>query len=636
MKITKEEQFLKIIKFAPSIFVIVVSLLVILFLYFENKKIFNQEKITIEEKYILKNKELVKEEVNRVYEFIKYLQTSTEIELKNNIKSRVYEAHSIATGIYEKYKDTKSKEEIFELIKTTLNSIRFNEGRGYFFTDDVYGNKLSYPIDLSLEGKNLLHFEDAKGYKLFESIVKTIKEKSERFDEYYWVKPNTNNEIGRKLSFYKYFEPLNIAIGTGEYFDDFEKEIQQKALDYINLIRFRKSGYIFVINYEGIYLSHIKKNYIGKNYAQNNDIKDNKNVIENLIKISKEGSGFYSYIQNSKPDTNTPTKKMSYVHGLNEWNWMIGTGFYEDDVLEEISKIKNKLDQEYQSYVRNILIIGFILIIILLIISKYVSKFLENKFNEYKIELNKNQDILHQQSKMAAMSEMIGNIAHQWRQPLSTITTSSSGIVLQKEMGILSDEFFMEALKKINSSAQHLSKTIDDFRNFFSPNKIKTKFLIDDLFITTLNLISAQFSAKDIKIIKHIENIELYTYENELVQALINILNNARDELIKLPSSEEKLIFIDVLKNTEENNIEIIIKDNAGGIEEEYLQKIFEPYFSTKHKSQGTGIGLYMTEEIIVKHLKGQIIVENKQFIYNNKNHKGAEFKLEFSLSNDE
>ena len=341
-------------------------------------------------------------------------------------------------------------------------------------------------------------------------------------------------------------------------------------------------------------------------------------------------------MQNFKPETNTPTKKMSYVKGLNEWNWMIGTGFYEDDVLEEITIFKNRLDEKYQNYVRNILIIGFILIIFLLIISKYVSKFLENKFNEYKVELNKNQDILHQQSKMAAMGEMIGNIAHQWRQPLSTITTASSGIVLQKQMGILSDEFFIEALKKINSSAQHLSKTIDDFRNFFSPNKIKTKIFIEDLFTTTLNLISSQFSAKDIKIIKSIENIELYTYENELVQALINILNNARDELIKLPSSEEKLIFIDVLKNTEENNIEIIIKDNAGGIEEEYLQKIFEPYFSTKHKSQGTGIGLYMTEEIIVKHLNGQIIVENKEFMYNNKNHKGAEFKLEFSLSNDE
>ena len=274
MRITKEEQFLKIIKFTPSIFVTVVSLLVILFLYFENKKTFNQEKKEIEEKYIIKNKENIKEEVERVHEFIKHLQTSTEIELRNNIKSRVYEAHSISTGIYEKYKDTKSKEEIFELIKTTLNSIRFNDGRGYYFTDDVYGNKLSYPIDSSLEGKNLLHFQDIKGYKFFESIVKTIKEKSERFDEYYWAKPNTNNEIGRKISFYKYFEPLNIAIGSGEYFDDFEKEIQQKALDYINLIRFGKSGYIFVINYDGTYLGHIKKNFIGKSY-----IEDRKSVV---------------------------------------------------------------------------------------------------------------------------------------------------------------------------------------------------------------------------------------------------------------------------------------------------------------------------------------------------------------------
>ena len=115
MRITKEEQFLKIIKFTPSIFVTVVSLLVILFLYFENKKTFNQEKKEIEEKYIIKNKENIKEEVERVHEFIKHLQTSTEIELRNNIKSRVYEAHSISIGIYEKYKDSKLREEIFEL-----------------------------------------------------------------------------------------------------------------------------------------------------------------------------------------------------------------------------------------------------------------------------------------------------------------------------------------------------------------------------------------------------------------------------------------------------------------------------------------------------------------------------------------
>lgn len=133
MEISREKQFLKIIKFMPSIFVTIFSIFVILFLYFENKKTFDEEKKDIEEKYISKNKDIIKEEVNRVYLFIKHLQTNTEEELKNSVKSRVYEAHAIASSIYENYKDTKSKKEIFELIKVALDKIRFNDGRGYFF-----------------------------------------------------------------------------------------------------------------------------------------------------------------------------------------------------------------------------------------------------------------------------------------------------------------------------------------------------------------------------------------------------------------------------------------------------------------------------------------------------------------------
>jgi signal transduction histidine kinase len=629
MKIEKEKKFLKIIKFTPSIFVIIISLLVVLFLYFENKRTFIEEKKEIEQKYILEKKELIKEEVNRVYTFIEHLQKSTEQELKKNVKTRVYEAHAIATGIYNKYKDTKSKEEIFQLIKVAFNDIRFNDGRGYYFMDDVNGVKLSHPIDTSLEGKNFLNYTDVKGYKLFETIVKTIKDKTERFDEYYWYKPN--KQIGKKISFYKYFEPLNIAIGSGEYFDDFEKIIQKQALEYINLVKFDKAGYIFILDKNKKYLSHFNKNFIGVNIDKMPN--DMKKITLKLWQIGENADGYYTYIQSSKPDSNQAAKKTSYVKGYKDWNWVIGSGFYEDDIFQEILETKKRLDEKYENYILNILIIGFVLIVILLIISKYVSIYLENKFKEYKIELNKQQTILHQQSKMAAMGEMIGNIAHQWRQPLSTITTASTGMVLQKEMGVLTDEFFFEGSRKINSSAQHLSKTIDDFRNFFSPNKVKSKVYIGTLFETTLDLISAQFNAKDIKIIENIENIELVTYENELVQALINILNNARDELIKLPNDSEKLIFIDVLKSTK-NTILIYIKDNAGGIEDENLDKIFEPYFSTKHKSQGTGIGLYMTEEIITKHLDGQIFVKNKEFIYNDKSYIGAQFIIELNLEN--
>lgn len=628
MKPSKEEQFLKIIKVMPSVFVVVFSLFVILFLYFENKKTFNKERRTIEQKYILKNKEIIKEEVSRVFTFTKQLQKNTEEELKQNVKNRVYEAHEMATNIYEKYKTTKSKQEIFQIIKVALSGIRFNEGRGYFFIDDIYGNKLSHPIDTSIEGKNFLNYTDVNGYKFFENIVNTIKEKTERFDEYYWYKPNTNKEIGRKIAFYKTFEPLNIAIGTGEYFDDFEKIIQKKALEYINLVRFGKSGYIFIINYDGTYLNHIRKDYIGKNYLENDEVKDKKRVISDLINIAKNGNGFYTYIQN-KPSTEHPTEKISFVQGMDDWNWLIGAGFYEDDLNQEIADVKKKLDRNYEKYALNILILGMILIIFLLVASGYVSIFLENKLKEYKRELDNKQAILYQQSKMAAMGEMIGNIAHQWRQPLSIITTATSGMVLQKQMGVLTDEFFFEASNRINTSSQYLSQTIDDFRNFFIPNKEKSKVNLIEIFKKTLDLISAQFSSKDIEIIKNIEGVEFESYENELIQALINILNNSRDELIK--KDGERFIFVDAFEK--DNFINIIIKDNAGGVIKENLDKIFEPYFTTKYKSQGTGIGLYMTEEIITKHLNGTICVENVEFTYNEKEYFGAEFTIRIDLN---
>ncbi|MCG3683293.1 cache domain-containing protein [Aliarcobacter butzleri] len=628
MKPSKEEQFLKIIKVMPSVFVVVFSLFVILFLYFENKKTFNKERKEIEQKYILKNKEIIKEEVLRVFTFTKQLQKNTEEELKQNVKNRVYEAHEMATNIYEKYKTTKSKQEIFQYIKVALSGIRFNEGRGYFFIDDIYGNKLSHPIDTSIEGKNFLNYTDVNGYRFFENIVNTIKDKTERFDEYYWYKPNTNKEIGRKIAFYKTFEPLNIAIGTGEYFDDFEKIIQKKALEYINLVRFGKSGYIFIINYDGTYLSHVRRDFLGKSYLENNDIKDIKKVINELINIAKNGNGFYTYIQN-KPSTEYPTEKISFVQGMDDWNWLIGAGFYEDDLNQEIADVKNKLDRNYEKYALNILILGMILIIFLLVASGYVSIFLENKLKEYKKELDNKQAILYQQSKMAAMGEMIGNIAHQWRQPLSIITTATSGMVLQKQMGVLTDEFFFEASNRINTSSQYLSQTIDDFRNFFIPNKEKSKVNLIEIFKKTLDLISAQFSSKDIEIIKNIEGVEFESYENELIQALINILNNSRDELIK--KDDERFIFVDAFEK--DNFINITIKDNAGGVIKENLDKIFEPYFTTKYKSQGTGIGLYMTEEIITKHLNGTICVENVEFTYDEKEYFGAEFTIKIDLN---
>ena len=246
---------------------------------------------------------------------------------------------------------------------------------------------------------------------------------------------------------------------------------------------------------------------------------------------------------------------------------------------------------------------------------------------ELEIEKQQKEEILYQQSKMAAMGEMLNNIAHQWRQPLSTISIAATGTKMQKELGLLKDKDLYYALTTINNSVQYLSTTIEDFRNFFNPSNNKlSEFNINDSFNKTLNLVKPQFTAKNIQIIQEIDDFVLSSIENELVQVLINILNNARDALL-LKDTQYKLIFIKAY--LKDNITYIEIKDNAGGIKKNIMNRIFEPYFTTKHQSQGTGIGLYMSKEIVIKHLGGNIIVKNEDYLFENTNYSGAKFILE-------
>ncbi len=248
-------------------------------------------------------------------------------------------------------------------------------------------------------------------------------------------------------------------------------------------------------------------------------------------------------------------------------------------------------------------------------------------------EIIKNDEkniILFQQNKMAAMGEMIGNIAHQWRQPLSVITTIASALKLKREYGIIEEKDYDESIDHIIETANYLSNTIDDFRYYFSPNKEKDLFNTKFLLNRCIKIVSIDFFNKHIKIIDNVEELMIYSYENELLQVIINILNNAKDELIKIEEEQNRLIFIDLHK--EQNNIIIKIKDSAGGIKKEIIDRIFEPYFTTKHKSNGTGIGLYMCEEIVVKHIKGKIKVSNEEYIFENKNFTGALFEISIPI----
>ena len=242
------------------------------------------------------------------------------------------------------------------------------------------------------------------------------------------------------------------------------------------------------------------------------------------------------------------------------------------------------------------------------------------------VEENLRKDrLLSQQQKMVSMGQMIENIAHQWRQPLSLITTSASGIKLKKQLNDLDDEFLNKTLDGILNTSKYLSNTIDDFRYFFKPQKEKEDFYLEKCCTKTIELINPNFVSQNIKIIHKIENIKVTGYETELIQVLINVLNNSKDALLSI-NNDEKLIFIDIFKKDDKAIIEI--NDNAGGIDEEIVHKVFEPYFTTKHQSQGTGIGLFMCREIINKHMNGQIEISNATFEFNNKSYRGALVKI--------
>ena len=243
-------------------------------------------------------------------------------------------------------------------------------------------------------------------------------------------------------------------------------------------------------------------------------------------------------------------------------------------------------------------------------------------------DITKNK-LFEEQSKLAAMGEMIGNIAHQWRQPLSVITTISSNIKLRSEYDQLEDYDIESDMNIIMQQAQYLSKTIDDFRNFIRNTKDVHKLSLKNTIEKTLSILHSAMINNSITIITDLkDDIEIEGYENELIQSFINIINNAKDAIKENVKNDEKLIFIDTKK--EDSSLIITIKDNGGGISDNIIHRIFEPYFTTKNKTVGTGIGLSMTYKMVTERHNASIDVYNEEYIFNNKNYKGACFKITF------
>jgi signal transduction histidine kinase len=233
------------------------------------------------------------------------------------------------------------------------------------------------------------------------------------------------------------------------------------------------------------------------------------------------------------------------------------------------------------------------------------------------IELQENikkDRLLVQQNKLASMGEMLGNIAHQWRQPLNTINLIIHFIRDNYDNDNFTKEQLEKYINKSKTQIDYMSQTIDDFRNFYKPSKIKNKFNIKHTIQDVTQILNAQLKDNGIKIIKNIEDINIINYENELKQSLLNIINNAKDAIVKKQNNGTFKGIINIVIKKQNNFVHIQIKNNAEHIKNDIIDKIFEPYFTTKFETQGTGIGLYMSRTIIETNMKGKISVKNTNY----------------------
>ncbi len=300
-----------------------------------------------------------------------------------------------------------------------------------------------------------------------------------------------------------------------------------------------------------------------------------------------------------------------------------------DTIIKHSDNQLNKLLKDLASYIR----FDHRLDTIIKHSDKQGKKILKEKLNveeelykELAINEENNKLIAHQ-SKMAAIGEMIENITHQMKQPLSTISMVSSGQQLKYENNTSIGNDISKDADMILNAVEHLSSTIDSFKSFFSEDKHECDFYFKDMIQSAKQLLSAKIKHKDINFILNVKDEKIFGIPNEFIHIILNLISNSIDALED--KNYTRYIFIDIYNENE--NVIIKIKDNAKGIKDNLLLNIFEAHFTTKGDN-GSGVGLYMTKQIIEKSYHGTIDAKNKKFKYNDIEYSGLEFTIELPI----
>lgn len=457
-------------------------------------------------------------------------------------------------------------------------------------------------------------------------------------------------EVHSIIEMIKFKKATLEALNSVKKEDEYKKELKA----WIKSIRFgkKKDNYLFVYKIENFQggdnfaklivnpnRPDLENKYISDKYEDANGKKFRKVFLK---EVDKQGYSFVNYMY-KKPDTHDIRPKVSYFKLYPNWDWVIAAGVYLDDIDVEIAQKKASLKRTLQIEITSAILIFLFFSLVAnafaIFLGKQIEKFLntynsqvEQKTAELK-NLNKTltkrvleevrnskdqEQLLIQKSKFIALGEMISHIAHQWRQPLSELSAIMMTIKFKYNLGKLDSNSMQNKAQEAEHILEYMSKTIDDFREFFMPSREKKEFFAQEAVDAVMNIIGTTAKQKNISLHVNIAKDEkIFGHKNEFEQVLLNLITNAKHILVSKQINKPTIV-IDLI--SDKIYTYLSIRDNAGGIEAKPIEKIFEPYFTTKEDSGGTGIGLYMSKLIIEKNMGGLLIASNDD--------KGAKFTI--------
>ena len=636
-------------------FIISLSILVILLF----SMIFVQIKINQDRKLQKKQSEAIE---NIVYE-----------EYKDRLKESVNNSIIFIDIIYNNYfKDSKeftngNREKFLELIKDYFYKNIVDETRYSWINEiinfdggDGYAIRVVHP-NLKKTEKMLLStsMKDIEGNTPYLEELDGIKKRGEIFFTYYF-KELKSNEITPKLSYAKLYKRFNWVIATGiplnklqEEIDIKKNELEENYKSNNNKLTLMAIVIVLIIILILVILRKLTINLIDNNTKYYKKYKEALQVTEDGIWVYEPLTNKVSF--NSAWIEMLGYNKNEFEESFETWERLL----HPDDIKRSKKCLENFINcktSKYQIEFRMLCKNGDYKWILSRAkvtekdddtqqISRVVGihtdidfkKKLEMKQNEDKayleervkeeLENSRKKDLqLLEQSKMASLGEMLGNIAHQWRQPLSIISTAASGINFESETSMLTQDKVNYYSTNILNSTKYLSETIDTFSNFLKEDKQKSDLILQERINLSLKITNDSLKNHKIELINNIDQstpVVINMVKGEFSQVVINLISNAKDILIE-QGVKRPWIKLELLR--EKEYVLFTVEDNGGGISEDIIGKVFEPYFTTKHGSMGTGLGLYMSYKIVVDSLKGNIYVKNSNY--------GAKFYVEIPYTN--